>query len=78
MEKICTFRHDINEQIYGNNDQILAKLNTDSYPLPLTFRVGVAMDVVNFEDHKLTIGADALHPNDNAESLNIGGEYVFL
>ncbi len=69
---------DINTQINGNNDQILAKLNTDSYPLPLTFRVGVAMDILNLPDHKFTIGADALHPNDNAESLNIGAEYVFL
>jgi len=69
---------DINTQIYGNNDQILAKLNTDSYPLPLTFRVGVAMDILNLPDHKFTIGADALHPNDNAESLNIGAEYVLL
>jgi hypothetical protein len=69
---------DINEQVFGNNDQILAKLNTDSYPLPLTFRVGIAMDVLNFGDHRFTVGADALHPNDNAESLNIGGEYVFM
>jgi opacity protein-like surface antigen len=69
---------DINEQVFGNNDQILSKLNTDSYPLPLTFRVGVAMDLLNFEDHRFTVAADALHPNDNAESLNIGGEYVFM
>ena len=69
---------DINQQISGNNDQILAKLNTDSYPLPLTFRVGLAMDVINLADHRFTIGADALHPNDNAESLNIGAEYVLL
>ncbi|MFO7444888.1 MAG: PorV/PorQ family protein [Ignavibacteriaceae bacterium] len=69
---------DINRQISGNNDEILAKLNTDSYPLPLTFRVGVAMDVVNLESHRFTVAADALHPNDNAESLNIGAEYVFM
>lgn len=69
-------QHDINNQIYGNNDQILAKLNTDAFPLPLTFRVGVAMDVVDVADHKVTLGVDALHPNDNAESLNVGMEYT--
>jgi len=69
---------DVNEQISGNNDQILAKLNTDTYPLPLTFRVGIAMDVINLEDHRFTVGADALHPNDNSESLNVGGEYTFM
>lgn len=69
--------YDIDPNIFGNNDQILAKLKTEGYPLPLTFKVGVAMDVVNLAEHRLTIGVDALHPNDNSESLNIGGEYVF-
>jgi hypothetical protein len=69
-------QYDINGQINGNNDQILAKLNTDSYPLPLTFKVGLAMDVVDIQNHKLTLGADAYHPNDNAESLNLGIEYT--
>jgi len=70
-------QHDINKLIYGNNDQVLAKLNTESYPLPLTFRIGLAMDVINLESHRFTVGADALHPNDNAESVNIGAEYCF-
>lgn len=70
-------QHDINPNIYGNNDQVLAKLNTDKFPLPLTFRVGVAMDVLNTDMHRFSLGVDALHPTDNAESLNIGGEYVF-
>lgn len=68
-------QHDINGQVYGNNDQILAKLLTDSYPLPLTFKVGLAMDVVDIENHKVTLATDAYHPNDNAESLNLGMEY---
>lgn len=70
-------QHDIDRHIYGNNDQILAKLKTDPFPLPLTFRVGVAMDIVNESMHRLTIGVDALHPTDNSESLNLGCEYVF-
>lgn len=69
--------YDVDPNIYGNNDQILANLRTDSYPLPLLFRVGVAMDLINTPLNKLTVGVDALHPNDNSESLNIGGEYVF-
>jgi long-subunit fatty acid transport protein len=71
-------QYDINGQIYGNNDQILAKLNTDAFPLPLTFKVGIAMDVVDIENHKVTIGADAYHPNDNSESLNVGLEYTLF
>ncbi len=71
-------QYDINNQIFGNNDQILAKLNTSSYPLPLTFRVGVAIDPINTENHKFTIGVDASHPSDNDESVSIGGEYNFM
>ncbi len=71
-------QHDVNGQIFGNNDQILAKLETDAFPLPLVFRVGLAIDPVSTEDHKFTIAVDATHPNDNAESLNVGGEYTFM
>lgn len=70
-------QHDINSNIYGNNDQILAKLLTDQFPLPLTFRVGIAMDVFKTESHTFTLGVDAIHPSDNDECLNIGGEYLF-
>ena len=68
-------QHDINQQIYGNNDQILAKLNTDLYPLPLTFKIGLAIDALDIPDHKFTVGVDAWHPSDNAELLNAGIEY---
>ncbi|MCA0389623.1 MAG: PorV/PorQ family protein [Bacteroidetes bacterium] len=69
--------YDIDPGIFGNNDQILAKLKTDPYPLPLTFKVGAAMDVINSSDLKLTLGVDALHPSDNSESINVGGEIVY-
>ncbi|MBI9071750.1 MAG: PorV/PorQ family protein [Melioribacteraceae bacterium] len=70
-------QHDIDPNIYGNNEQILAYLDTDDYPLPLLFRVGIAMDVIDMDMHKLTLAADALHPNDNDESINVGAEYGF-
>jgi Uncharacterised protein family (UPF0164). len=69
--------YDIDPGSFGNNDQILAKLKTDPFPLPLTFRVGVAMDVVNTSDFRFTAGLDALHPSDNSESINVGGELVY-
>jgi hypothetical protein len=70
-------QHDIDPNNYGNNDQILASLQTDEFPLPLTFRIGLAMDVLNNEEHRVTLAVDALHPNDNDESINVGGEYMF-
>ncbi len=68
---------DLHPDQYGNNDQILAELRTESYPLPLIFKVGIAMDLVDNPMHKITLAADALHPNDNAEAINIGMEYTF-
>lgn len=70
-------QHDIDPNNYGNNDQILAALRTDEFPLPLTFRIGLAMDVLETEEHRVTLAADALHPNDNDESINVGFEYMF-
>jgi len=70
-------QHDIDPNSSGNNDQILAKLQTDDFPLPLTFKIGLAMDLVDSENHRFTLAADALHPNDNSESVNVGAEYMF-
>ncbi len=61
----------------GNNGKIPANLSTDYWSLPLNFRVGLAYSPVSTENNKLTIAVDALHPSDNYESVNIGGEYVF-
>ena len=62
----------------GNNGNIPAYLQTDTWDLPLNFRVGVAYQPVNIEDHSLTLAVDALHPSDNYESVNVGAEYTFM
>jgi len=69
---------DIDPQIYGNNPNINASLNTDDFDMPLMFRVGVSTDVLNGKGNSnLILAADALHPSDDVESVNLGGEYVF-
>jgi len=69
---------DVNQGIAGNNPNISANLKTDQYDLPLMFRVGVSMDVLKgIGNSNLILAVDALHPNDDMESLNVGGEYVF-
>jgi outer membrane autotransporter protein len=35
------------------------------------------MDVLDTEENRLTLAADALHPTDNYESLNVGAEYMY-
>jgi len=46
-------------------------------PLPLTFRVGLAMDVYQTESSKATLVAELAHPSDNVERYQLGGEYWF-
>ncbi len=62
----------------GNNDKIPAYLETESWALPLIFRVGLAYEPIRTEDHRLLLAVDALHPSDNYESVNVGAEYTFM
>lgn len=69
--------HNPDPSVVGDNSKIPAEYYTESYPLPLLFRIGLAMDVVNSQDNKITLAVDALHPNDNAESVNVGAQYAW-
>ena len=48
------------------------------YHMPLIFRVGLAMDLLDTEEHFLTACVEADHPNDNIERLNMGAEYWLM
>lgn len=49
----------------------------DTYSLPMNFRFGVAMNLVDARYHKLVGAADMIHPNNNLEQYNLGLEYSF-
>ena len=58
------------------------KYERESFQLPLLFKIGISMNVLDFvpsfgEEHALFVSVDANHPRSYAEYLNIGGEYVF-
>jgi hypothetical protein len=68
---------DIDENRSGNNETVNAVLKTESYDLPLFFRVGLSMDVLKgLGNSNLILSVDALHPNDDVEYVNIGAEYM--
>lgn len=68
---------DIDPLKSGNNNNINANLKTDEFDLPLIFRVGISMDVLQGAGNSnLILAVDALHPNDDVESINVGAEYV--
>ena len=61
----------------GNVEFINALYETDNFPLPLLFRVGLAGELLNKGKTRLSFSLDALHPNDNTESINTGLEFAF-
>lgn len=48
-----------------------------TYSLPITFRVGIALDVWEKGKSKIVSSADMVHPNNNLEQYNWGAEYSF-
>lgn len=68
---------DIDPNIEGNNPRLGAELETDEWPMPLTFRVGLALDPWTTDNQRITLSVDAIHPNDQAESASFGFEYAF-
>jgi opacity protein-like surface antigen len=69
---------DVDKSVNGNNPNINAYLATEKYDLPLMFRVGVSMDVLKGAGNSnLNLSLDALHPNDDVESMNVGAEYIY-
>ena len=71
-------RVDIAPDQEGNNQSIVGKLNTDEFDLPLIMRIGISGEVINTEDFRLTLSADGINPNDNSQSVDLGGEIGLL
>ncbi|MBD3401561.1 PorV/PorQ family protein [candidate division GN15 bacterium] len=54
----------------------LTMINT-SYPLPINFKFGGSINLVQNIDHLVTFAAEGSHPSDNLEKYNVGLEYTF-
>lgn len=55
-----------------------ARLQTDEYPLPLNFQVGIGFDIYKYDFVSVRGGIDATHPNDNNERIHTGLEFTFF
>jgi hypothetical protein len=71
------FNNDPNGNIGSGPNNIPAEYRTEGFDLPLTFRIGVAMDAVKTENFRGTVAVDATHPNDNVEYVNSGVEVAW-
>jgi len=49
----------------------------EDYSLPITFRVGVSMDVWESDENKVISALDMVHTNNNLEQYNLGFEYGY-
>ncbi len=69
-------RYDQDPDAYGDNGSLPAALETEGYPLPVFFRVGMSYPV-QVGDSRVTLSADAYQPSDNSNSLSVGGEWTY-
>lgn len=67
--------HDAEPNSSGNNGNIPAEIKTDSWPLPIFFKVGVSMEVYEDDLNKITNSIDATRQSNNSESINVGLQY---
>jgi hypothetical protein len=51
--------------------------DANEFPLPINFRFGAAINIVEHYDHLVTFAAEGAHPSDNLEKYNAGLEYIF-
>ena len=71
------FNTDPDGSVGSGPNNIPSEYRAESYDLPLTFRVGAAMDVYQNEEIRATAALDATHPNDNTEYVNSGLELAW-
>lgn len=67
---------DISPDEAGNYKDVQVEYKTDSWELPLIFRLGVSFNPIVTTRHRLTMAADALHANNNNETVNFGAVYT--
>ncbi len=63
-------------QDYDNGVPLSDQSNYLQYDLPIEFAFGLAMDPYKSSEYRLSVVLDAIHPSDNYERLQLGGEFA--
>lgn len=71
-------RYDVDPQSSGSNNTVDANIATEKFDLPLKLQIGVSKDFIFMENQRFTLAVDGIVPNDNNQSVNIGGELALL
>ncbi|GJM43778.1 MAG: hypothetical protein DHS20C21_06200 [Gemmatimonadota bacterium] len=69
------FQYDNSPGVYGDNGALPGEQLTGQFPVPILARFGVSMPYRFNNRSVLLFAVDALHPNDNAQSMNTGVEW---
>ncbi|MEA3500681.1 MAG: PorV/PorQ family protein, partial [Candidatus Marinimicrobia bacterium] len=64
-------RVDLDPENEGNNENIVALLKTDEFPIPLIYTIGASMPIIDQENLKFILSADAIRPTNNSEYVNV-------
>ena len=60
----------------GNFSDVPGRFHLSEWELPLIFRLGVSLTPLYSDHHELILALDAIHPNNNNESINLGAQYA--
>lgn len=71
-------RYDQDPDRFGDNSNLPAALETEDYPLPILFRVGVGVPLTIGPNNKANLVVSAYQPSDNTQSVSLGGEWTFM
>ena len=71
-------RVDIAPDQEGDSQSIVGRLRTDDFEAPLIMRVGLSWDALKLSNNRLTLAVEGSNPNDDAQSVNLGGEYALF
>ena len=63
---------------HGNFENVPGIYKTEGWELPLLFRIGMSFQPIAMDRQNMIVAVDALHPNNNSESINIGAEYEYI
>ncbi len=62
----------------GDYKDVPGQFKLQSWELPLIFRLGFTLTPIYTSEHRVFLSVDALHPNNNSESVNVGLEYKYV
>ena len=68
---------DIVEDEHGNFTDVPGRCHLSEWELPLIFRLGASLTPIYSDHHEVILALDAIHPNNNSESINLGAQYTF-